>query len=342
MRRALIGVGLGLAAGMAGCDPAPEADEPIDPDWEAWTAGEDDALRALGEPILDCVRRDDTTWPVFHGCTDWHSAVHGVWALQTLSTLLVDDSYAAVADELLTPDGIAGELDQVEIARPFGEVPYGHAWLLRLAVQRAEAGDDDLLPLGEAAAENLVDWLDEIPGSVTDLYAQANDYDSSSWALFNLASWAAWVGDQGLAERVREVARAQLLPAECSLEREEGELGNFFPPCLHRALALLRILPGSERSAFLEEWLPDTPALTPITEPSTPHLAGLNFSRGWGLWGVYEATGDPRWRDLWLAHVQGHLARPEYWREDYDAHSHWIPQFGVMAIALSRDGIGGD
>ena len=37
--------------------------------------------RALVEPIRVGVARKDTGHAAFHGCMDWHSAVHGVWAL---------------------------------------------------------------------------------------------------------------------------------------------------------------------------------------------------------------------------------------------------------------------
>lgn len=335
---ALLFVVLGLGF-LPGCDPVtPNDGEPaLDERWVAWQSEQDQALVDLGEPIVDCVQQEDTAWEVFHGCWDWHSAVHGVWALHAISRHLEEPSYREVAETLLQPDAVADELARIENGAPFGEVPYGYAWLLRLAVERAETGDDDLLPHGEEAARRLGNWVDAIPPSVTDEYALANDYDSSSWALLNLYEWAGFVGDTGLAEQVRDAARQGLLPAECPLEQEDDELGNFFPPCLHRALTLLRVLPAGERDAFLEDWIPDPPLLDPITSPGSPHAAGLNFSRAWGLWAVYEATGDARWRELWLDHVQTHLGQPEYWRDDYESHSHWIPQFGVLAISMSRE-----
>ncbi len=324
---------------LSGCDPALPLDDEPPPDerWAAWLSSQDQALVELGEPIVDCVQQEDTAWEVFHGCWDWHSAVHGVWALHAISRHLEDPSYREVADALLEPSAVAAELQRIENGAPFGEVPYGYAWLLRLAVERAETGDDDLLPHGEEAARRLGNWVEAIPPGASESFALANDYDSSSWALLNLHKWANFVGDLGLAEEVTDAARDALLPADCPLEQEDDELGNFFPPCLQRTFALLRVLPESERDAFLADWLPDSPLLDPITSPGSAHAAGLNFSRAWGLWAVYEATGDVRWRDLWLDHVQTHLGLPDYWREDYQAHSHWIPQFGVLAISMARD-----
>ena len=69
--------------------------------------------------------------------------------------------------------------------------------------------------------------------------------------------------------------------------------------------------------------------------PGAFHVAGLNFSRAWGLWALWEASGDTHYRDLYVEHVWRHVAQPSYWAEDYWAHSHWIAQFGVHAIWLS-------
>jgi hypothetical protein len=27
--------------------------------------------------------------------------------------------------------------------------------------------------------------------------------------------------------------------------------------------------------------------------------------------------------------------QPGFWRDDYDSHGHWVPQFGVFALALA-------
>ena len=39
----------------------------------------------LGDVVARCVVEDNGLYPVFHGCYDWHSAVHGVWALHVIA-----------------------------------------------------------------------------------------------------------------------------------------------------------------------------------------------------------------------------------------------------------------
>ncbi|MEE8125090.1 MAG: hypothetical protein V3T42_04685, partial [Nitrospirales bacterium] len=65
--------------------------------------------------------------------------------------------------------------------------------------------------------------------------------------------------------------------------------------------------------------------------------AGLNFSRAWGLWTLFQSTGHQAYRDMYVNHILTHMALPQYWRDDYQKHSHWVPQFGIYAIALSLD-----
>ena len=56
--------------------------------------------------------------PVFHGSFDWHSCVHGWWQVLRLARLYPDlpeaQQVRALADEMLVPEKIAGELAFLE------------------------------------------------------------------------------------------------------------------------------------------------------------------------------------------------------------------------------------
>jgi hypothetical protein len=67
------------------------------------------------------------------------------------------------------------------------------------------------------------------------------------------------------------------------------------------------------------------------------HSAGLNVSRAWGLYGAWRIAGEPLWRDAAARLILGHAARPERWRDDYARYAHWIPQFGLFAVAETVD-----
>src|SRR5262245_47842512 len=85
--------------------------------------------------------------PVFFGCYDWHSSVHGHWLLVRLARTFPDAPFAAPAraavEHNLTPEGIAAEVAYLQApGRVAFERPYGLAWLLQLAAEVREWDDD--------------------------------------------------------------------------------------------------------------------------------------------------------------------------------------------------------
>ncbi|MGZ6988218.1 MAG: DUF2891 family protein [Thermoanaerobaculia bacterium] len=112
--------------------------------------------------------------PVFFGCYDWHSSVHGHWLLARLARRFPEAAFAARARAALrtsfTPDKVAGEVAYLERSdRATFERPYGLAWLLQLLAElrgwndpEAKAWVKTLEPLERAAAGRLADWLPKL------------------------------------------------------------------------------------------------------------------------------------------------------------------------------------
>lgn len=339
-----------LALLLAGCpdevredlEPSDDDDDtPVDEEWAGFLEARDGHLRALSVPILDCVGQDDTNHPAFHGCIDWHSAVHATWSLLAISRLTGDPSFAEAAHVVLEPQAVADELAVMKAGGPFpGEVPYGYAWFLALARERERAGFDDLVPLADVVTDELTDHVQTVPDPLFPQRTHNDDYLNLSWALMNLWVQAAWEEDGDRQAWIEELVRDRILPisGQCRLSNAADNVYDFFPPCLHQARLIVEVLPPDEAADWLLEALPDPWDLPPVTDAPSPHVAGLNFSRTWGLYALWEATGDLAIRDLYVAHIDAMMARPELWAEDYWAYSHWVAQFGVYGLALS-DGI---
>ena len=308
---------------------------PVDA-WDEFLGAREDHLRALAVPISACVANNDTNHPVFDGCIDWHSAVHATYALHAVYRHTGDASYLEAAEAKLTPAGLAAELLLIEQGMLPQEVPYGYAWFLTLARERELAtGATDLRPLAMEIRDQLRQWVDSRTPAQLEGGVLADDYENLSWAVLNLWQWAEWTDDPELAGAMESLAKNSLqspgLDASCPFSQEEVDADDFFPPCLHRARMLVKLLPAD--ATWLAGWLPDVPVLTPIEMPAKAHISGLNFSRAWGLWSLYEATEDLAYRDLFLDHVVTHLEHPQYWAEDYGQYAHWVAQFGVYAIS---------
>jgi hypothetical protein len=331
---------------LLGCPAEPlEGDDdddtpvPSDPVWDAFLADRDDKLLDLSVPIVDCVERPDTNHSVFHGCWDWHSAVHGVWSLLAISRMTGDPAFAEVADGVLAPEALDAELAVLEAGGPFpSETPYGYSWFLALGRERERGGDDDLMPLVDVVVDDLMAWIEALSDADFAEDLHDDDYQNLSWALLNLWTQAAWDGDAELADRVAATVRDRVLPLAdlCPLSATADNTFDFFPPCLQQARLLVEVLPADEAADWLLDALPDPWDLPPLIDAPSPHVAGLNFSRTWGLHALWEATGDDALRDLYIAHIDAMMARPELWAEDYQRYSHWVAQFGVYGLALTE------
>jgi hypothetical protein len=284
------------------------------------------------------VKREDTFRPAFHGCIDWHSAVHGTWALLALSRLTKDPKYAAAADQVLDPKLLAWELQDLRDNALPEEIPYGYAWFLVLARERAKTQRTDLVPLASVVANDLDFWISSMSAAGFDRDVHSPAYPNLSWAALNLWRHAVDTGDTARAARMVTYARTKLRTADatCPLSND-ADVEGFFPPCLHRAMALSLMLPAAEQKGWLDVFVPKDLTIVPVAQPALAHEAGLNFSRSWGLFTLYKATGNAKYGELYLDHMEPWLARPDIWAGDYQSYSHWVAQFGVYALALTYD-----
>src|SRR5262245_40365900 len=111
--------------------------------------------------------------PLFYGCYDWHSSVHGHWqvvrALRLFPNALFVPAAAAALDRSFTPENVAGEMAYLQ-GRPGFELPYGMAWLLQLMAELREMATQQsahwhalLQPLEHHAAERFVAYVKRMP-----------------------------------------------------------------------------------------------------------------------------------------------------------------------------------
>jgi Protein of unknown function (DUF2891) len=305
------------------------------------SAARESLLRELSPVILSAVGNEDTPSPIFHGCFDWHSAVHGVYSLYAIYDRTGDDLYLEAAEQHARPDLVQDELRYMSTAIHSEENPYGFAWLLALvAKQERVTGTPELRPLADFAAERvsgLVAGLDDAGASAR----AANDaYGNLSWALLHLALWARHAADGPLLELAQDAARRHLQSREaehgCAVDAETGDVTEFMAPGLMRLAAIGSVL-GPEARRYVREQLPAGFDVPPLTRPTTNHAAGVNFFRALALWHVHRATGLSRVRENVARLVLYQAGRADLWRDsDYD-HRHWIAQIGVRVIDDSYD-----
>jgi Protein of unknown function (DUF2891) len=281
----------------------------------------------LARQVAFCSRRKDTDHPAFRGCVDWHSSVHGVWALVAYQRATGDRQYGALVNAILEKEALAREREHLR-REPLFEMPYGRAWFLRLAIDhRKLTASDTLLPFADEVAMSLRDYyrttqrLDRFSGA----------YQSASWAMINLMDYAR---DRHLADLETEVAN-RITEAfidvnhECAADHERGE---FMAVCTNWAALVGRILDKDSYSCWLETFIAANGLPKPLTSHCGDHEHGLNFSRAWGLWDMYRGSGRDDVLKAYLDHFEGGVTPASNWRGDYRAVGHWVAQFGMFAL----------
>jgi len=306
-------------------------------EWDEFCGSRMKYLVTLAETVEQGFIRRDTTHPAFCGCIDWHSSVHGAYALLTAARLTGQSRWAEVVGATLTSEHLDAEFMALHKGGLDHELPYGYAWFLKLAMEREQGwGNMDLLPLAAEIALRLERWIFSLSAGEVLHHAQQRDYRNLSWALLSLWEWGQGKGDVERSEKLLKFVRTQIVPLDQSLPPSHDDaVDEFFAASLQRTRAILSILSPDESNVWLTVFIKNESFLEPLNMASTLHSAGLNFSRAWGFWTLFSCTGNKTFRKQYVDHIVRHMNLPQYWRDDYQKYAHWVPQFGIYAIALS-------
>lgn len=346
----------------APAQPAPQsqpAAQAVDPE----------LARRFAELALGCVEREypnkiahvmssdrdalppRTLTPIFYGCFDWHSAVHGHWLLVRLLRLSPAAPWAgrarAVLSHHLVPERVAKEAAYLRgEGRASFERPYGLAWLLQLGAELSEWDSPEarlwsatLQPLELAAAERLGTWLPKLTHPV-----RSGEHSQTAFALGLALDWAR-SKRHALGPLIEERARTYFLRDRlCPLAYEpSGE--DFLSPGLAEADLMRRVLPQQEFASWFAEFLPLAvlkglrPAqVSDRSDGKLVHLDGLNLSRAWMLSGIAAALAEAAPQEaamkkevqaLAAAHRSAGLAA--LGQQSYEG-GHWLGSFATYLL----------
>ena len=293
--------------------------------------------------------------PAFHGCFDWHSAVHGHWmlarVLRTWPRVEGADQMRAALAKSLSNENIAAEVAYLSApGRATFERPYGLAWLLQLAAELRQWDDPDarawagaLAPLEAACASRLREWLPKLSHPI-----RTGEHSQTAFALGLARDWAVVAGDKAFVALVDDTARAHHLQDRGWPLRFEPSGQDFLSPGLAAADLMRRVLPRDEYAAWLLQALPEIPrdegsawlepaVVTDKTDGKLAHLDGLNLSRAWMLEGVAAAlpAEDARQAALRRAAREHRAAGLAAVLDAPYEGSHWLGSFAIY-LATGR------
>jgi len=280
--------------------------------------------------------------PVFYGSLDWHSCVHGYWALAQLyrrfPAMPQAPAIRALFNEHLAPGRIAGECAYLDRpgARGF-ERPYGWAWLLKLAAELALHETPDgrtwsaaLEPLARGFVERLMAFL-----PLATYPVRAGVHSNTAFAVRLALDYA----DKALRGALEDAARHwYMADADCQAWEPGGD--DFLSPTLIEAECMRAVLPGHEFRPWFAAFLPQLDRQQPATlftpaiisdrsDGKIAHLDGLNLSRAWCWRALADFAPDPAAaRRTARLHVDASLPQVS---GDYMGE-HWLASFALLAL----------
>jgi len=291
--------------------------------------------------------------PIFYGCFDWHSSVHGHWLLAKTILKFPDTELSAKAIELFdqqfTSEKVAQELAYFEpkLNKSF-ERTYGWAWLLKLYAELTQLEEDKTHKWSEKLkplADHVVDaYMAFLPKLVYPI--RVGEHTNSAFGLSLALDYARIVENTAFETLIVERSKEfYLKDASCPLNWEPSGF-DFISPCFQEAELMSKVLDKAAFDKWIKGFLPQLfkggfelkpGRVADRTDGKLVHLDGLNFSRAWCLYRLAKTV--PEYKNAFIVigdvHMQasmGQVAESDY------MGSHWLASFLVYALE-TREGI---
>lgn len=292
--------------------------------------------------------------PVFYGCLDWHSSVHGHWMLvrllKTFPEMKNRDSIILVLDNSFQPDKMKKEAEYFGkyTASKTYERTYGWAWLLKL--------DEELItwkyPLGKKwhqalqpltkKIENL--WKEYLPKQTYP--NRTGVHGNTAFGLCFALDWARATNDIDFEKAITQKAKTFYLGNKKIPAYMEPDGADFFSPSLLAADLLRRILPQKEFATWLNNYFTpeglnricQIPTVSDRTDYQIVHLDGLSFSRAWCMKGIALALpqNNPLKKRFNIhAHKFLENSLPQIFSGGYGGE-HWLASFAVYVFQANQ------
>lgn len=297
----------------------------------------------------DGVRSPREMHPVFYGCFDWHSSVHGHWMLVHLlrnypGASVASEIESALEKQLLREPLLKETAYFEEKGNASFERMYGWAWALRLATElrtwddpRAKRWAEAYRPLEDKIVALMKAYLPRLGWPI-----RTGVHPDTAFALGQSLDYARAVENNALERLILDRSKSFYASDERYPAAYEPSGEDFFSAGLNEADLMRRVLPQEEYVAWLDRFLPEFGNLfepvevTDVTDGKLVHLAGLNLSRGWTLNGIASAlnASDPRQREIREAAVDHTQAGLGYVFSGHYEGDHWLATFAIYTLSL--------
>jgi hypothetical protein len=287
--------------------------------------------------------------PAFYGCFDWHSSVHGHWALLNIIKELPNfkerDSILKKLQENITKENVLKEVMYFDdVHNNTFERTYGWAWLLKISetlqdwdTTEAKNLHKNLQPLVTLIENKYIEFLPKLKYPI-----RVGEHPNTAFGMSFALDYAKKYSPKLEALIIEKAKEYYLNDKGCPITWEPGGF-DFLSPCLQEASLMLKVLPKDEFVIWLDAFLPDfrnNPAsylevaeVTDRSDGKLAHLDGLNFSRTWCLYEMGNALNNDKMLNLANKHFNYSYKKMD--SGEY-AGAHWLASFALYAILKSN------
>ena len=290
--------------------------------------------------------------PVFYGCLDWHSSVHGHWMLVKLlkqfPALSNRDSIISVLDHSFQKDKMIAEAAYFGkyTASKSWERTYGWAWLLKLDEELLTWGD----PLGKKwhmALQPLTQKIEELWKEYLPKQTYPNRtgvHPNTAFGLCFALDWARAIKDTAFEKQIIARAKDFYLTNKNIPAYLEPDGADFFSPSLQAADLMRRVLPQAQFVKWFDAYyspesiqrICEMPTVSDRNDYQIVHLDGLSFSRAWCMKGIAnQLPANHPYKKLFINTANRFLNEtlPKIFSGGYGGE-HWLASFAVYALGV--------
>ena len=239
--------------------------------------------------------------PSFYGCWDWHSAVHGHWAmvkiLKDFPEISERDVILSKLEKNLSKENLSKEYEffKQEFAKGF-ERTYGWAWLMKLYSElltwdydKAQVWAANMKPLVDFLSKRTVSFLDKLSTPL-----RPGTHANTAFSFSLMIEYSKVANDKILFNKIKDYSIKNFFgDTNCPVSYEPSGT-DFLSPCLAEAGLMSSILNRKEFNSWLYRFFPsfnkkkfgniiNPPKVLDPTDPGIGHLIGLMFHRAWTL-----------------------------------------------------------
>ena len=238
--------------------------------------------------------------PIFYGCFDWHSSVHGHWLLISLLSnhpnMANYETSINLLDSQFKIEKIAQEIAFFNTKNNDSfERTYGWAWILKLQEELMNWGDPygnawskTLQPLSDLIVKKFKKFLPKLVYPI-----RGGEHTNTAFALSLAYDYALKTENESFQKVIRFHALRYFGKDKNYDLSYEPSGYDFLSPALQEIDLMRKVLPKNKFKAWLKDFLPEiykkdfqleVAKVGDRTDGKLVHLDGLNFSRAWVLY----------------------------------------------------------